>query len=151
MVRQPSRTEVGLGIPEDFDRRPALPAGHVPPHVVCFGQGVGPQVAVGFLRLLEHGDGVGEELIEEGGVPEPQAGDHDDGHYDLPPKASPRAAAVFLAMPNSLTMREMTRPPPCTWNTVASPSRVRCTVAVEAADCFTFSASRSPLPCVVTS
>jgi hypothetical protein len=38
---------------------------------VCVGEGVGPQVAVSFLRLLEHGGGVGEELIEEGWVPEP--------------------------------------------------------------------------------
>ena len=31
------------------------------------------------------------------------------------------------------------------WNTVASPSRARCTVAVEAADCFTFSASAAQM------
>ena len=36
-------------------------------------------------------------------------------------KASAIAVATFLAMPNSLTMREMTRPPPRTWNVVAFP------------------------------
>jgi len=44
------------------------------------------------------------------------------------------AKVTFLAMPNSLTRREMTRPPPRTRNVVALPSWSRCTVAVEAAD-----------------
>ena len=37
-------------------------------------------------------------------------------------KTSAIAVAAFLAMPSSLTMREMTRPPPWTWNVVALPS-----------------------------
>jgi hypothetical protein len=36
---------------------------------VRVGEGVGAQVAVSLLRLLEHGGGVGEELIEEGWIP----------------------------------------------------------------------------------
>jgi hypothetical protein len=58
--------------------------------------------------------------------------------------------ATFLAMPNSLTMREMTRPP-WTWNVVALPSWSSCTVAVAAADCLTFRACSAPLPRVITS
>jgi hypothetical protein len=37
-------------------------------------------------------------------------------------KASSMVAATFLATPNSLTMREMTRPLPWTWKVVALPS-----------------------------
>jgi len=58
--------------------------------------------------------------------------------------------AIFLAMPDSLTTREMTGPPPWTWNVVALPSWSSCTVAVAAADCLTFRAC-SALPWVVTS
>jgi AAA ATPase domain len=70
MVHESYRAEVRLGVHEGLDLRSALPGCHVPPHVVGFGQGVGAQVAIEFLRQLEHGGGVGEELIEEGRVPQ---------------------------------------------------------------------------------
>jgi hypothetical protein len=35
------------------------------------------------LRLLNGGDGIGEELIQQRGVPQPQPGHNDNGHYDL--------------------------------------------------------------------
>ena len=55
--------------------------------------------------------------------------------------ASSMASATFLAIPNSLIILEMTKPPPWTWKVVASLPLSRCTVASAAADCLTFRAS----------
>jgi hypothetical protein len=68
MVHESSRAEVRLSVQKRFDLRSPLPGCYVPPHVVCVGQGVGAQVAIGILRLLEHAGGASEELIEEGMV-----------------------------------------------------------------------------------
>jgi hypothetical protein len=70
MVYESSRAEVRLGVQEGFDLRSPLPGCHVPPHVVCVGKGVGAQVAVSILRLLEYGGGASEELVLEGMVPQ---------------------------------------------------------------------------------
>ena len=56
-------------------------------------------------------------------------------------KASSRAVATFLAIPNSLISREMTKPPPAMRNVVVPLVWSRRTVASDVADCLTFKAS----------
>src|SRR6516225_3772783 len=57
-----------------------LPGADAPPGVVRVGERVRAEVAVGLRRLLDGGDGVGEELIKERGVLQPEPGHDDDGH-----------------------------------------------------------------------
>ena len=46
-----------------------MPGADAPPGVVRVGEGVRAEVAFGLHRLLDSGDGIGEELIQERGVP----------------------------------------------------------------------------------
>src|SRR5258708_739468 len=65
-------------------RSALLPGGERPPRVVRVGEHVRAEVAVGLLRLLQAGDGGGEEPIQERRIPQPKPGHNDDWHHDLP-------------------------------------------------------------------
>src|SRR5258708_5108598 len=84
---------VHTGADEAAHRGAALPRGTGPVGVVRLGEYVRAEVALGGLRLLHHRDRAREKLIEEGGIPEPEPGDHDDRHcYLLRPGTRTRAS-----------------------------------------------------------
>jgi hypothetical protein len=59
---------------------PFSPGRDRPPRVVHVGQRVRAQVALGLLRLLDRGERIGEELVGQRRVLQPQPGDDDDWH-----------------------------------------------------------------------
>ena len=94
MVQERFGAEMRLSVYVGLHVGSIVPGGDAPPGVVCLGEGVGSQVALRFHCLFEDGGRVGEELIEQGRVPQPQAGDNDDGHGCPCPK--PRRGPVWL-------------------------------------------------------
>jgi len=61
-----------------------LPDRSGPVGIVRLGQHIRAEVAFGVLRLLHHGHGAGEELVEDRRVLEPEPCNYDDRHRYLP-------------------------------------------------------------------
>jgi hypothetical protein len=83
MVQARADAQVRFAVHEGLHLAAFLPGADAPPGVVRVGERVRAEVAFGLHGLLDGGDGIGEELIKERGVPEPKPGHDDNGHDDL--------------------------------------------------------------------
>src|SRR5215468_1553772 len=91
VIQAAHRAQMRFTAHEGVHRTALLPGGARPVRVVCLGEHVCPEVAAGVLRLFRHGNSAGEELVKDRWVPEPQPGNDDDRHCDLP---APQAGRI---------------------------------------------------------
>jgi hypothetical protein len=68
------------------------------------------EIAIRLLGLLERGNGVGEELVQQGRVLQPEPGHDDDWHQHLPQGVA--TGAGDAVDPSSLAMACRSRTPP---------------------------------------
>jgi len=68
-----------------------LPGADGPPCVVRVAERVRAEVTLRLRRLLDRGDRIGEELIQQRRIPQPEPGHYDDRHRSPPVFASSTA------------------------------------------------------------
>src|SRR6516225_11223190 len=94
MVHPSADGQVRVAVHKGLHRAAVRPGAYAPPGVVRVGERVRAEVALRLLRLLDRGDGVGEELVQERRVLQPEPGHDDNGHT-----TSPRSRAKAPAGP----------------------------------------------------
>jgi hypothetical protein len=80
MIQPRAYPQVRFTAHKGLHRGPFLPRADAPPGVVRVGEGVRAEIAFRFLCLLNGGDGIGKEFIQECPVLEPEPGHHDNWH-----------------------------------------------------------------------